>query len=517
MAEVATASSIVGPFQTEAEKNNEIVEATTGIVIQSPESCSASIAVEQLNGTLSDEQLVAAADDSKKFVTQPPMLSTASNTTSTEKNNSITAAAADAGKVIAQSEASSVAHFLSSQTSADMSDVYVSAVATSKNIIIRSPTASASTKTTNAPADATNRLNANKPTIGVPSIPSTMPALTECNQCSSGLNMSVLLPLQKCYPTRGSAVEAAKLAVVRACGKGIKVDDARSGSKKVVLRCSSVMKKVSGSSAKWVGDLFDEFECEKRDGESIWSYRRRRANELELYVSQKKGMCSFKAEARKKKCKDDQRKHFWKFIVQKNGSNYIGHDKDCQSTAKITGRILRSLIRSAVQADPRQKNRSLLAKLKKEGVTEAMLPSKSSTYRAQKAIRIEFDAWYDDPESKARRGRPKMKRPREDTNPKTTTEEAPLAQKVYDTSLKATINNIATKNFNMLSKAYAQVTRASVKVQACADANASDEGIAKRARPEDKTARIQISDDDDADNNEVDVAFEAPKAVVLQI
>ena len=92
MAEASTVSSIVGPFQTEAEKNDEIIEATTGIVIQSPESCSASLAVEQLNETLSDEQLVTATDDSKKFVTQPPMLSTASNTTSTEKNNSITAA-----------------------------------------------------------------------------------------------------------------------------------------------------------------------------------------------------------------------------------------------------------------------------------------------------------------------------------------------------------------------------------------------------------------------------------------
>ena len=71
------------------------------------------------------------------------------------------------------------------------------------------------------------------------------------------------------------------------------------------------------------------------------------------------------------------------------------------------------------------------------------------------------------------------------------------------------------QNFNMLSKAYAQVTRASVKVQACADA--SEEGVAKRARPEDKTPQIQISDDDDADNDAVNVAFEAPKAVVLQI
>ena len=207
--------SIVGPFQTEAEKNNEIIEATTGIVIQSPESCSASLAVEQLNEALSDEQLVTAADNSKKFVTQPPMLSTASNTTPTEKNNSTTAAAADAGKVISQSEAPSAANILSSQTSADMSSVYVSAVATSKNIIIRSPTASASTKTTNVPADATNRLNTNKPTIGMPAIPSTMPALAQCNQCSGRLDMSVLLPLQKCYPTRRSAVEAAKLAVVR--------------------------------------------------------------------------------------------------------------------------------------------------------------------------------------------------------------------------------------------------------------------------------------------------------------
>ena len=70
---------------------------------------------------------------------------------------------------------------------------------------------------------------------------------------------------------------------------------------------------------------------------------------------------------------------------------------------------------------------------------------KNTPFICRKAIRIEFDAWYDDPESKARRGRPKMKRPREDTNPKATTEEVPPAQKVYDASLKAAINNIATK------------------------------------------------------------------------
>ena len=63
----------------------------------------------------------------------------------------------------------------------------------------------------------------------------------------------------------------------------------------------------------------------------------------------------------------------------------------------------------------------------------------------RKAIRIEFDAWYDDPECKARRGRPKMKRPREDTNPKAATAEAPPAQKVYDANLNAAMNNIASK------------------------------------------------------------------------
>ena len=67
----------------------------------------------------------------------------------------------------------------------------------------------------------------------------------------------------------------------------------------------------------------------------------------------------------------------------------------------------------------------------------------------------------------------------------------------------------------MLSKAYAQVTRASTKVQTCADA--SPEGAAKRARPGDKTPKIQIGDEDDSDNNTVNAVFEVSKAVVLQI
>ena len=67
----------------------------------------------------------------------------------------------------------------------------------------------------------------------------------------------------------------------------------------------------------------------------------------------------------------------------------------------------------------------------------------------------------------------------------------------------------------MLSKAYAQVTRAAVKVQTCV--SASDEVAAKRPRPEDKTPHIQMSDDDDAVNNAVNVGFEAPKTAVLQI
>ena len=45
----------------------------------------------------------------------------------------------------------------------------------------------------------------------------------------------------------------------------------------------------------------------------------------------------------------------------------------------------------------------------------------------RKALRMEIDAWYDDPDSKARPGRPKIKRTREDTNAAKTTNSTPEA------------------------------------------------------------------------------------------
>ena len=216
MAEALTASSNLAPFQTEAEeKNNKIADLGTNLDIQSLESFSASQAVQQQTEITNTTLFPAVAADPKNFVTQSPLLPTVSNTTPTENNNKITAVAADAEKVVMQSEASPAPKVPSIQTNEDTNNDFAVAVANSKNLVIRSPVASASAKTTNVPADAANKLNTNKTTIAVPSVPPTMPVLTECNECGGRLNMNVLLPPQKCYPTRRSAVEAAKLAVVR--------------------------------------------------------------------------------------------------------------------------------------------------------------------------------------------------------------------------------------------------------------------------------------------------------------
>ena len=101
------------------------------------------------------------------------------------------------------------------QTEAEKQDKSPAAIPvddSNKKIVIRSPVpSSASAASVTKPAVAIVKLI--PPIAQAPSVPLMPP--TECIQRSDGLKMSALLPLQKCYSCRRSAVDAAKLAVVQ--------------------------------------------------------------------------------------------------------------------------------------------------------------------------------------------------------------------------------------------------------------------------------------------------------------
>ena len=102
------------------------------------------------------------------------------------------------------------------QTEAEKQDKSPAAIPvddSNKKIVIRSPVpSSASAASGTKPAVAIVKLT--PPIAQAPSVP-LMPPSTECVQRTDGLKMSALLPLQKCYSCRRSAVDAAKLAVVQ--------------------------------------------------------------------------------------------------------------------------------------------------------------------------------------------------------------------------------------------------------------------------------------------------------------
>ena len=196
------------------------------------------------------------------------------------------------------------------------------------------------------------------------------------------------LPVDKEYDSRKELTIAVKTNMIKITGLGVMIDATRGGSKRFVMRCPCAMKKEKGKKAVWKGLSLDGFVCEQKAGEKDSSFARRRMAELECYASTK--LCPFKVVAVKSK------NSCWSLQIF-NGRTFTPHNPDCTALAKVTGSVLRHMMKPAIVSNPSMKgkhrDRALVAR--EADLNVGMLPSESALYRAQKGVRDEELKYYD--------------------------------------------------------------------------------------------------------------------------
>ena len=208
--------------------------------------------------------------------------------------------------------------------------------------------------------------------------------------------MAICLPVGENYPNRQAAVSALELAVAKASGHAIRCDSSISGGKRAVYRCSSTLTTGSGANMKrgvttWTGASLSDFqEPEKEADESKGAYKKRVRRAREKFAIGK--MCNFKAVMTKKN-------GLWSFTIDPRSKiNYHPHSSECTTMAKLTGASLRAAMKPLISADTSMKGKVVANALTSSSTsfTVVNLPSTSSMSRAQKNIKQESDAWYNE-------------------------------------------------------------------------------------------------------------------------
>ena len=193
------------------------------------------------------------------------------------------------------------------------------------------------------------------------------------------------------YSTRTDMVTASRAAFASSQGKGMRLDASRSGQKRFILRCSSVIKTTTTTSAdgskirgktEWVvaskaGAQDSGFECARKDGETDRVFAIRRNAALEVW-GEAEGFCCAKVLG----IVDKEGK--WKLAELKDGENFRLHNDECTAVATVNGKTLVHMMKSHISSA------GMSGKEVKAAVTGAgsslganMMPSTSAIYRAQ--------------------------------------------------------------------------------------------------------------------------------------
>jgi len=142
-----------------------------------------------------------------------------------------------------------------------------------------------------------------------------------------------------------------------------------------------------GERASWKGDSLEDFTCEKKPEETEKMHVLRKQRELENFAAEK--MCKFRAVGLK------QKNGTWK-LRQFDGHTFIPHDEYCLCVGTATGRVLVDMMKPAISSNPKmtgkQRDKALVSA--EMPLNRAMLPKRSSRYRAQKAVRDEELKYY---------------------------------------------------------------------------------------------------------------------------
>ena len=196
--------------------------------------------------------------------------------------------------------------------------------------------------------------------------------LRECNK---------ILPPYVAFDTASQAGAALTLAMTTAFGLCHTLNNNRSNGRRKVYECLKC------------SDVDTSFFNEPTQGpdEADGNYKRRRCGLLDSF--RKANSCAFTAILRRYGTAVD--KVSWKFDTFGN-SVIRPHSSDCTAIARLKGRALQSALRASVRNDPLM-SKDLMAKTLTATDTSfsaAMMPSKSSLYRAKTAIKHADDDVY---------------------------------------------------------------------------------------------------------------------------
>ena len=210
------------------------------------------------------------------------------------------------------------------------------------------------------------------------------------------------LPPGEKYEIRKNARHALQRASILATSHGVRGDDKVSGSNYVTFRCGGAFGPTNPDSRAescYFSDqkheaqlLGDEFSCERKDGESIPAFKRRRLQAKIDYLVLK-GYCGFQAALKCVKCGETSQ---WEFQRMGNGLNYIPHCDTCMHVGKLKEKGLEDEMKKALPGDKAISRKEVTASMiGKSSIAVINLPAKSTMYRAQSNLKNESVKWYD--------------------------------------------------------------------------------------------------------------------------